>query len=179
MGRPTVIRWPDIRRDYVEGVPSENEGDTLTITMDELAVKYGVSSTAVKLKASKEKWTELRTAFHAQVQLKRMEFRARELAKRRAHIDERAYALAITALNLIAKGLRAIETTGKRIDPLTMARYVAAIRGAQEAALRATGETQDHHTTGSEVIPGTAVARLVQVIYEKSAPIAERVRDYE
>lgn len=174
-----------MRRDYVEGCALDQDGDPIYKDLATIAAEYGIHSAAIRARSAKEKWVDQRAAFRAKVEMKRLEYRAKELGKRRVAVDERAYALAIKGLTIIARGLEKIELdVGATVDSLVMARYMTAIVRAQQAAMLATGEGVEvsplARSNSAQPTPNLPQAqRLIHVVYEKSPPIAERVREYE
>jgi hypothetical protein len=85
MGRITTQNhdWPTVQMEYVRG----------NCTYDDLAKKYLISPDTVEKKGCELKWTEKRYEYRAKVEMKVLEAKAEEMARRLVEHDDSCYAI--------------------------------------------------------------------------------------
>lgn len=96
--------WREIRASYVEGLATDPDGDPSQRswpTLQEVADLHGVSVSHMKHRAAKEKWTEARDEYQAELDALRRRTLLQERADRSVRVDDRALTASEAALSLV------------------------------------------------------------------------------
>jgi hypothetical protein len=101
--------WPSIRAAYVQGVDGPAAGgNTIWLSLTQLAERFGIGITAVKERSSREGWPAQRAQFQAQVEAKRAADRAELLSKKGMTLDDNAIDVGSAGLALVRAKLAEI-----------------------------------------------------------------------
>lgn len=159
-----IYDWPAVRRYYVEGYKTDTT--VAWPSLDETAAHFDVNPGRVKEKSAQEGWVTLRQRWQAQVETKRQQARAAQLAKQGVDLDNAALESARVGMQLCAFELKRIgqaaqnaraggDLTAGRIDALEMTRIASAIDLFHKVGLRAIGdpETMRLELTGANGAP--------------------------
>jgi len=152
--------WADIKAEYVEGSVVDDQRVFLSVPV--LAEKWNVPKRYMQKRASKKRWTHDRAEFKNQLEIKRREAKATELATRGIKFDTESFNAANVAQRvayaMLAKHAKAVSTNDTQglLETLDLIRYMNIVQAAQKVGRLALGEPTsiDEHQTE---VPGMEV----------------------
>lgn len=199
-GRPPVGKarkydWEAVRKTFIEGLPSDPakpDGDRTWVSQKELADRVDVPYQRIRERSSKERWTELRANYQAELARKRQQGRIKRLATEATEFDDSALNVAKIGQKLVAtrlaeiardvsrknaireQALRDLEA-GRAIDPIDLrsAIYSKELESLakssqlfQEIGMRALGTDVQRHEINGQLDHGVTVEHTISVVRE-------------
>lgn len=119
--RPRRASWDTIAQEYIEGWPKDpnnpEDDERIFPTYNQLAEKHGYKPQTVRLRASKERWSERKDAYGIQIARERQRKRTKRLSDQAVDFDEKTYKAANIGVGLIMTRLGEIaQEVGKRAE---------------------------------------------------------------
>lgn len=132
--------WDEIRREYVQGILTPK--GLHYPSLSELAQRHGVSVSAIKKRAWKEKWAEERKKWKARLEEKIQEKRSEEIAREIVQLERKVVSIATISLNVAERKAKEYEERGN-VSEYKFARLMEGVRTIYDTARTALGEAPE------------------------------------
>lgn len=116
--------WHLVRRDYIEGVRNDPDGDPLDMhwpTLAELAKKYGIKEPTIGARSARERWSAQKRSFVSQIEIKQRAARMREMKKEGIAFDKNVLAIGKLGVNIVVRRLAEITKAAGQREALSEA----------------------------------------------------------